>query len=294
MIRSMTGFGRVESVLEGRKYLAEIKALNHRNLEMSLRLSSSLQPLELEIRKMISERFTRGRIEATIRADMDGDRETIGNIELNLPLAHHYHALLSQLKEELHLKDEINLNMIVGLRDTFIYSGRQEDLSDLWQRVAPVIGEAIEAVVLMREREGEVLHRDLKARIDLIRGFLDSISLRAPQIVLDYQKRLKDRLKILAAGIAVDESRMIQEVAIMAEKSDITEEIVRLESHIGQLVDMMTADEAIGRKVDFLLQEMNREANTIASKSNDTEVSRNVIEIKSELAKLREQLQNVE
>lgn len=294
MIRSMTGFGRAESLLEGRRYVAEIKALNHRNLEMSLRLSSSLQPLELEIRKMIGERFTRGRIEATIRADLDGDRESNGKIELNLPLAHHYHALLSQLKEKLHLKDDISLGMIVGLRDTLIYSGRQEDLSDLWQKVAPVISEAIEAVILMREREGDALQRDLKARIDLIRGFLDSIGLRAPQIVSDYQKRLKDRLKILAAGVALDESRMIQEVAIMAEKSDITEEIVRFESHIGQLVDMMEAEEAVGRKVDFLLQEMNREINTIASKSNDTEVSRNVIEIKSELAKLREQLQNVE
>ena len=294
MIRSMTGYGRVESLLEGRKYMAEIKALNHRNLEISLRLSSSLQPLELEIRKMISERFSRGRIEATIRVDMDGDRETIGNIELNLPFAHHYHSLLVQLKEELNLKDEINLNMIAGLKDTFIYSGRQENLSDLWQRVAPVIGETMEAVVSMREREGEVLHRDLKARIDLIRGFVDSIGLRAPQIVLDYHKRLTDRLKTLAVGIAIDESRVIQEVAIMAEKSDITEEIVRLASHIGQLVEMMGGDEAVGRKVDFLLQEMNREVNTIASKSNDSGVSRIVIEIKSELAKLREQLQNIE
>ena len=164
----------------------------------------------------------------------------------------------------------------------------------LWEGLSGILAEAIRALSEMREREGESLERDLAGRLGLIAGSLEGIAGRAPQVVLDYQKRLTDRVRELTEGMAVDEARLLQEVAIMAEKSDITEEIVRFRSHIDQFTELLKGGDAAGRKIDFLIQEMGREINTIGSKSGDAAISRSVIEIKSELAKLREQVQNIE
>ena len=298
MIRSMTGYGRAEAVLGGRKYVVEIKSLNHRYLELSLRIPANLLPLELEIKKKINEQLIRGRIDVTIR------RETYSGIsgiedprlfEVNLPLVKNYYDLLIQLKDLFNLKEDITLDMMAGLKDVFIPLETLEDeITVLWEGLAGVLSNAIAALIDMRQKEGEVLGQDLKARLYLINEHLDEIDARAPRIVLEYQKRLVERIRELMDGMVIDESRLSQEVAIMAEKSDITEEIVRFRSHIKQFFEMLKSPEAMGRKVDFLIQEMNREVNTIGSKSNDAEVSCHVIEIKSELAKLREQVQNLE
>lgn len=294
MIKSMTGYGKAEAVLAGRKFTMEMKSVNHRFLEISLRLPGMLLPLEGEIKKRIGEKFSRGRIEATLRVDGDGNAENEGRFTLNLPLVRNYHDLLRQLKEEFHLGDEITLAMMAGFRDAFVPAETVQDPATLWEGLSKILADAIRTLTEMREKEGESLKRDLTARLDLIAGFLEGIAGRAPQVVLDYQKRLTDRVRELTGGMVIDEARLLQEVAIMAEKSDITEEIVRFRSHIGQFTDLLAGADAAGRKIDFLIQEMGREINTIGSKSGNAEISRSVIEIKSELAKLREQVQNIE
>jgi uncharacterized protein (TIGR00255 family) len=294
MIRSMTGYGKVEAVLAGRKFVIEMKSVNHRYLEISLRLPGMLLSMESEIKKRIGEQFSRGRIETTVRVDSDGNSEIGDRFTLNLPLARNYHALLCQLNEELNLRDQITLAMMTGFRDVFIPTEPVQDPVVLWEGLEKVLDEAIRTLTGMRVREGESLQRDLTARLSLAAGILERISGRAPQVVLEYQKRLGDRIRELTGGMVIDESRLLQEVAIMAEKSDITEEIVRFRSHIDQFTDLLTIGDGAGRKIDFLIQEMGREINTIGSKSGDAEISRNVIDIKSELGKLREQVQNIE
>ena len=294
MIRSMTGYGRAESLLEDKKLVVEIKSFNHRYLEVSLRLPGILLPLELEIRKKIGGRLSRGRIEATIRMDSESGSENGSRFELNLPLIRNYYELLVKLKEEFNLKGEITLEMMAGFKDAFVPPEAGKNLVGMWERIEKVLDEAITDLIKMREKEGEVIYRDLISRIDAIRECLEAIMLRAPQVVIGYQKRLASRVKELTSGITIDESRWSQEVAIMAEKMDITEESIRLKSHISQFCDLINSDEAVGRKVDFLLQEMVREVNTIGSKGCDADISRGVVEIKSELAKLREQVQNLE
>ena len=291
----MTGYGRAEAVLGGRKYVVEIKSLNHRYLELSLRIPANLLPLELEIKKKINEQLIRGKIDITIRRETYSGIEGSRLLEVNLPLVKNYYDLLIQLKDLFNLKEDITLDMMAGLKDVFIPLETLEDeITVLWEGLAGVLSNAIAALIDMRQKEGEVLGQDLKARLYLINEHLDEIDARAPRIVLEYQKRLVARIRELMDGMVIDESRLSQEVAIMAEKSDITEEIVRFRSHIKQFFEMLKSPEAMGRKVDFLIQEMNREVNTIGSKSNDAEVSCHVIEIKSELAKLREQVQNLE
>ena len=290
----MTGYGRAEAVLDDQKYIVEIKSLNHRFLEISLRLPASLSALEIEIKKKIGEPLIRGKIDVTIRRDANASAENAHYLALNLPLARNYFDLFTQLKQSLNLQDDIKLGMIAGQKDIFLPVESPQDMTTLWQGLSVVLEEAIAGMMDMRRREGEILSQDLLARLDLMAQLINRIEVKAPKVVSEYQKRLTERIRELSSGLVIDEARLSQEVAIFAEKSDITEEIVRFRSHIGQFLEMLHSDEAIGRKVDFLIQEMNREVNTIGSKSSDADISRQVIEIKSELAKLREQVQNLE
>jgi uncharacterized protein (TIGR00255 family) len=294
MIRSMTGYGRAEAVLAGKKFAIEMKSVNHRYLEISLRLPGMLLSLETEIKKKIGEQFSRGRIEATFRVDSDGIAENSGRLTLNLPLARNYHALLCQLKEEFQLEDQISLAIMTGFRDVFVPMESFQEPAVLWEGLSKLLDEAMRTLTDMRAREGESLQSDLATRLSLIAYVLEAIDTRAPQVVCEYQKRLQDRIRELTIGMTIDESRLLQEVAIMAEKSDVTEEIVRFRSHIEQFTDLLMTGDGAGRKIDFLIQEMGREINTIGAKSSDAQISRSVIEIKSELAKLREQVQNIE
>lgn len=294
MIQSMTGYGRTESVLNGRRYTVEIKSLNHRYLEISIRLPAIISALELEIKKKISGRLSRGRIELNIRMDSEYGSINESRYELNLPLIRNYYELLGQLREELGLKEEITLNMVAGFRDTFVLKEPGLDLSFIWEELETVLGKAMDALMEMRKKEGEIIYHDLILRMDLVMKSLDSIESRAPQVILEYRKRLDERVKELIGGIVVDDLRLGQEVAIMAEKSDITEEIVRLKSHIIQFGDLLKGIDAVGRNIDFLIQEMIREINTIGSKSSDVGISKMVIDIKTELARIREQAQNIE
>ncbi|MBE3139374.1 MAG: YicC family protein [Thermoplasmata archaeon] len=292
MIKSMTGYGRAEAVLQGRNIVVEAKSVNHRFLEISLRLPSVLFPLELEFKKKVGERFKRGRIEIFIR--LEGEGADVSKVNLNLEIAHNYFDVLNRIKEEFGLQDTISLKTLTGFRDIFTPPAETQLSPEFLSQMESSMQEALAMLMKMRQEEGLAMYQDMEMRLNVIREILETIKLRAPQVVLEYQKRLTERIKELTAGHALDDIRLAQEVALLAEKSDITEEIVRLQSHISQFVSLLQSDEAEGKKIDFLLQEMNREINTIGSKSNDFEITRQVIEVKSELSKLREQAQNIE
>ncbi|HUH65804.1 MAG TPA: YicC/YloC family endoribonuclease, partial [Syntrophales bacterium] len=266
----------------------------HRYLEISIRVPAALSPLEIDIKKRISQKFSRGRIEATIRMDSEGVSALENRYELNLPLIRNYYALLLQLRDELKLEEEVTLSMMTGFRDVFVQKESGLDVAAIWEELQTILDAAMDCLVDMRKKEGQNIRDDLVERLSLITKCVDEIGSRAPQVVLEYKERLAQRVKELALGIDVDELRLQQEVAIMAEKSDISEEIVRLCSHIVQFRDLLESVDAVGRSMDFLIQEMIREVNTIGSKSSDAEISRKVIDIKSELSRIREQVQNIE
>jgi uncharacterized protein (TIGR00255 family) len=292
MIKSMTGYGRVETILEGRNIVVEVKSVNHRFLEISLRTPAALFPLEMEYKKKIGERFKRGRIDVSIR--LEGEGADTSKVNLNLDIARNYFDVLNRLIAEFHLQETITLKSLTGFRDIFSPPSETQLSADFLSQVEKTLQEALSMLVNMRQEEGIALYSDMEMRLKAISEIMETIRLRAPEVVLEYKKRLADRLKELTAGYALDDARLAQEVAIMADRCDITEELVRLQSHIGQFRALLQSDEAEGRKIDFLLQEMNREINTIGSKSNDAEIARQVIEAKSELGKLREQAQNIE
>ncbi|HOO90553.1 MAG TPA: YicC family protein [Syntrophales bacterium] len=294
MIRSMTGYGSAEAVFAGKKLIVEIKSLNHKNLESCIRLPAILTPLEMNIKKRVGERISRGRIEVTIRIDSDTVTNGGDTLVVNLPLINNYYATLTELKEKFDLKDTITLDMLVRLKGGIYVSEAEIDPEEAWDTISRALDDSIDSLIHMKDTEGRILHMDFVARIDTIKNYITELRLRIPQIVTNYQERLTARVKELTGDVEFDESRFIQEIAIMTEKSDITEELVRFESHIQQFSNMLNSDIAIGRKMDFLFQEMHREINTIGSKSSDLAISGNVIEIKTELAKLREQVQNIE
>ncbi|OPY84701.1 MAG: hypothetical protein A4E72_02110 [Syntrophus sp. PtaU1.Bin208] len=294
MISSMTGYGRAESTDNERKIVVEMRSLNHRYLEVSLRLPNLFFPMEMEIKRKVGEHFFRGRVDVSIKMDAENEGEGRNRYSLNLPLLKNYHSLLIEMKNELNLTDEITLDLLSRFKDIMIPVEAVPDLPACWAKVEPIFYEALAKLKAMRKTEGDILYRDLVDRIGTIRKSLDGIISRTPVLLEEYHARLVARVQELTKGLVVDEARLAQEVAVMAERSDITEETVRFRSHLEQFETMMASAEAVGRKIDFLIQEMGREINTIGSKSSDAQISRLVIEIKSELAKLREQVQNIE
>ena len=292
MIKSMTGYGRVETMYGGRNVVVEAKSVNHRFLEISLKMPSVLFPLEPEYKKKIAERFKRGRIDVSIR--LEGEDAELSGINLNIDTARGYFNALMRLKEEFGIQEPVTIRDMISFRDIFAPSADKELDAPFLGQVEKTLQEALSILVGMRQDEGVSLFSDMQMRLQGIREMVETMRGRSPQVVMDYQKRLSVRIKDLAAGFELDDARLAQEVAIMAERCDITEELVRMGSHISQFEGLLKSDEAEGRKIDFLLQEMNREINTIGSKCNDLEIARQVIEAKSELGKLREQAQNIE
>jgi uncharacterized protein (TIGR00255 family) len=292
MIKSMTGYGRVEALCGGRNIVVEAKSVNHRFLEIALRTPALLYPLEMEYKKKIGERFKRGRIDISIR--LEGEGADTSRVNLNMEVARGYFDVLTRLKNEFDIQEPIHLKTLIGFRDIFTPPAETQLDADFLDQVEKTLQEALSMLVNMRQDEGIALFSDMQMRLQSIQKTTETIRLRAPQVVMEYQKRLSDRIKELTAGFEMDPARLAQEVAIMADRCDITEEIVRMQSHISQFEALLQSDEAEGRKIDFLLQEMNREINTIGSKGNDAEIARQVIDAKSELGKLREQAQNIE
>ena len=292
MIKSMTGYGRVEAVCDGRNIVVEAKSVNHRFLEIALRMPAAIYPLEMEYKKKIGERFKRGRIDVSIR--LEGEGAEPSKVNLNMEVARSYFDVLIRLKNEFNIQEPISLKNLSSFRDIFTPPAETQLDAAFLNQVEMTLQEALSMLVNMRQDEGISLFSDMQMRLRAIQETMETIRSRAPQVVLEYQKRLSDRIKELTAGFDLDAARLAQEVALMADRCDITEEIVRMQSHISQFETLLQSDEAEGRKIDFLLQEMNREINTIGSKGNDVEIARLVIDAKSELGKLREQAQNIE
>lgn len=292
MIKSMTGYGRQETVLEGKKILAEVRSVNHRFSDYSIKLPRHMLFLEDKVRCLASEYITRGKVDIYIAVENfgEGDKEII----LNEPLAKSYLEALHKLRDTFDLRDDISVSRVAMFGDVFRAERREEDEEQLWNEVSGVLREALQKFSDMRSREGERIYRDLYDRIGYMKSLAEEIEEREPGIVADYEKRLYDKIKETLGDTQIDESRILTEVALFADKVAVNEELVRLSSHFEEYYSILDKNEPAGRKLDFLIQEINREVNTIGSKANDITVSKKVVELKGEIEKLREQIQNVE
>lgn len=293
MIFSMTGYGRGEYKNETRGFVVEMKSVNHRYNDVIIRMPKKLSILEERIRNLIKSSIKRGRIETYISLEEYGE----SNVEVipNIDIIKKYFNALNNIKEELNLNDEIKLSQLIDFPDTLKIENEKEDEEIIWATLKPALTEALDSLLHMRSKEGKKLREDIKNRAKKINEIVQNIEFKAPLIIKEYHSKLLERIKELTEeAIEIDENRIALEVSVYADKSNITEEIVRLYSHLEQLTSILDETDAIGRKLDFLIQEMNREINTIGSKSSDVEIANSVIEVKSELEKIREQVQNIE
>ncbi len=293
MIRSMTAYGRGEDTQGETAFTAEIKSYNNRYRDLILRTPKTLQILEDEIRSQIFSRIRRGRVEVSIQMGRGG-KESAYEPELNLPLVRSYFQIFKQLKEEFELDQKIMPHDLCQMKDVIVFKPEEVDMDETRSGLQEVLCLALDSFDLMRNQEGRAIEEDFQKRINLIGEYLDSIEGRTTIVVEEYRTRLKDKINNLLQDIEMDESRLTQEVAVLADRCDITEEIVRTRSHLKQFHHYMIKDDSIGRRLEFLLQEINREVNTISSKASDSFISAKAVEIKAELEKLREQVQNVE
>jgi len=289
----MTAYGRGEYALNDTIFIAEIKSLNNRHRDIVLRIPRTLQVLEEEIRSLISSRVRRGRIEVSIQTDKKGN-ETDYGMELNVPLVRSYLRIMKQLGDEFGLDQKISPDYLFQMKDVIIIKPEEEDIDETRSGIQDVLIQALDSLDVMRLQEGKAIEEDFQNRLDLIGKYLDSIEESSPLVVDEYKKKLRDRINNISQDIELDESRLVQEVSIFAGKCDITEEIVRTKSHLKQFRNYLSVDDSIGRRLDFLTQEINREVNTISAKASDSGISASAVEIKAELEKLREQIQNVE
>lgn len=292
MIKSMTGFGRGHGVLNGRDITVEIRAVNHRYFEFSARLPRSMNFAEEKLKSLLQSRISRGKAEVSVLVYNTGANDE--KISVNTEVVGGYVEALRSVKEQFSLIDDLSLSSILRIPDALNVVKEETDEEQLWADIRSLAEQALDKFVAMRETEGERMKADILSRLDTIEGWVDIISSRSPMIVEDYRKRLYDRMCEVLEGKAVDENRILLEAGIFSEKIAVDEETVRLRSHIKQFRDMLESSEAVGRKLDFLVQEMNRETNTIGSKVQDIEVTRIVVDQKSEIEKIREQIQNIE
>ncbi|MBI5483383.1 MAG: YicC family protein [Deltaproteobacteria bacterium] len=292
MLKSMTGYGKGEVSSFKGDFLVEIRSVNHRYGEVSIKMPRSFMALENEVKRLVLSVIKRGKIDVFVQWTEAATSDTIPRIDH--VAARSYREAFSTLADELQLAREIPLTLIVSQRGVMKDAALSVDETEYQPVLLAAVRSAVEAIDAMREREGDALVVDLMARRRQVAEWVGVISERAPAVVLEYRQKLTARLDLLLEGKEMDEARLAQEVALMADRSDITEELVRLASHFSQFDETLLMPEPVGRKLDFLMQEMNREVNTIGSKSNDVEITTLVIRIKAEMEKMREQVQNVE
>ena len=297
MIRSMTGFGRGEYSDEISKVTVEIRSVNHRYLDIFVKMPRRYSFAEDTIKSAIKERVHRGKVEVSVSVDNIGKSDS--DVRLDKELAARYYNVLSELRDSFDFGEEsrVSLSLIAKMPDVIVTTPAAEDEEAMAKRLLGATSKALDDFCSMREAEGEKLAADLSARADTIQEIRDHIDKRAPEIEKEYAAKFKARVEEILGGVyEVPEERVALEAAIFADKANITEELVRLGSHISQLRKFLQSDgkEAIGKKIDFLIQEMNREANTIGSKSNDREITSSMLELKAEIEKVREQVQNIE
>lgn len=292
MIRSMTGYGRGEAATPEKKCVIELKAVNHRYNETAIRLPRSFSPLEDRVRRLIQSGIARGRVDVFFSIEECGDKAA--DVKFDKALALAYYNAMKELQESLDLESKIKLKYIIGLPGVFSVEEPEEDVEKWWPVVREAVKAALENLLMMRATEGKRLAEDILSRVEQVALLNRKIRDRSPEVVEEYREKLKDRLNDFMREGCLDASRLAAEAVLFAERSNITEETVRLESHLKQVCDCLVAEGPVGRKLDFLIQEMNREINTIASKANDLCIGGWVVEVKSELEKIREQVQNIE
>lgn len=292
MIKSMTGFGRGNIDQDGRSFTVEIKSVNHRYCDLNIKMPKSLLSLEDRIRKTIQEKVNRGKVDVFI--SQNNYEKQGAKVVLDEKLADSYVECLNKIKERYDIKESISLALISKFPDVVNLKQEEEDVESLWNILSLPLKDAVNLLVDMRGREGLKLEKNILLKCDYIKSLLDKIEEKSPLVVKEYKEKLNERLKELLGECQVDENRIAVEVALFADKSAIDEEIVRLNSHLVQLKETFQLNEAVGRKLDFIIQEMNREVNTIGSKANNLEVTNIVLNIKNEIEKIREQIQNIE
>ena len=292
MIKSMTGYGKSEQTIDSLNVTVEIKSVNHRYFEFSARVPREYGFLEEKLKKYCNSLITRGKVECYVSVEDLEEREM--EVNVNETLAAGYVNALKELSERFGLKDDISAVTLSRYPDVITLHKASEDEERIWNAVKTVAETAVSKFIEMRETEGSKLRGDILSRADYIIECVEFIEGRSPETVREYNEKLKQRMKELLGDAAVDEQRLLNEAAIYADKIAVDEETVRLRSHISQLREFMNSSEAIGRKLDFLVQEINREANTIGSKAQDVDIAKKVIAIKAEVEKIREQVQNIE
>lgn len=292
MIRSMTGYGRAEALIDGRNILVEIRSVNHRYFEFSSRVPRAYGYLESRLKGFLQGKLSRGKVDVNVSIQtIEG---TNANVQVNAELAKSYVDALRTLSEPLSLQDDLSLASICRFSDIFTVSRETEDEDAIWADVLSVAEEAADRFVQMREAEGAKMREDVEGRLDFILSAVEKIEERSPKTVEEYRTRLYNKISEVLQNAQVDETRILTEAAIYAEKIAVAEETVRLRSHVAQFRSIMEQEGAVGRKLDFLIQEFNRETNTIGSKAQDIEIARIVVDVKSEIEKIREQIQNIE
>lgn len=292
MLKSMTGFGRAVEEIDGYVITVEIKSVNHRYFDFSSRIPRQYGFLDDKLKSYINSKVSRGKVECYVSVEALDTEDAA--VVINKTLASAYVKALKELSEEYSLKEDFGTAFVSRLPDAFVLKKADEDEEKIWQLVKSVTDEAIEKFIQMRAVEGAKMKEDVTSRAEYILDCVSFIEERSPQTVKEYNDKLVERVHEIIGDVSLDEQRIIQEVAIYADKVAVAEETVRLRSHIAQLKTFLESEEPIGRKMDFLVQEINRETNTIGSKANDVEIARKVVDIKAEVEKIREQIQNIE
>ena len=292
MVLSMTGYGRAGALLHGRDIKVELRSVNARFFEYSSRLPRSCAFLEDKLKKLVAAKVSRGKVELSLSIQTVTAADTV--VSVNWSLAQGYRAALDSLIEKMELKNDVTAGMIARFPEVLTQTAAPTNEDELWQDVQSVALQAVDAFVAMRAAEGEKLKADVAGRLDTIEELVAKIEQGSAGRVQAYSEKLYARLQELLGDRNIDESRLVTEAALFADKTAIDEETVRLHSHVAQYREILTLDEPVGRKLDFLTQELNRESNTIGSKCQDVAITRLVVELKSEIEKIREQIQNIE
>jgi len=293
LIKSMTAYGRGEYQQGDSLFIVEIRSLNNRYRDIVPRIPKNYQILEKELKTLISSRIKRGRIEVSVQIE-NSEEEGPYNLELNVPLVRSYLEIFNQLGEQFGIDQEIKLESLCQMRDVILVKPEEVDVEKVRPGFQEALRLALDSLDVMRINEGEAITADFSKRLSLLEQYVNEVEKRAPEVVEAYRKRLQDNLGHMLEDVSIDESRLAQEVAFFADRSDITEEIVRLRSHLAQFREYLDLEDALGRRLEFLIQEMNREVNTLGTKASDSLASKVAVEMKAELEKLREQVQNVE
>ncbi len=293
MIRSMTGYGRAEGTAAGKEITVELKSVNHRYFEFSCRTSRGYAFLEEKLKSYVNSRVSRGKIDMYVSI-ISCDDNAESTVTVNHSLAAGYVKAFSEISEKYSLKNDMTAISIARFPDVLTVHKAPEDEEEIFDAVLPVVREAVDKFITMREAEGEKLYADVMNRAKTILDIVGVIEEESPRITREYEKRLTDRIAELVGNDTFDRQRVLTEVAIFADKVAVAEETVRLRSHFDQLNSIMNTNDPVGRKLDFIVQEMNRETNTIGSKIQDAQLAHQVVNIKAEIEKIREQIQNIE